>query len=36
LKKFNLKDQTIKKGETTYGLIGIRSSNYDALNLVRE
>ncbi len=33
LKKFNLKDQTIKKGETTYGLIGIRSRNYDALNL---
>jgi len=36
LKMYNLKDQTIKKGETTYGLIGIRSSNYDALNLKRE
>jgi len=36
LKMYNLKDRTIKKGETTYGLIGIRSSNYDALNLKRE
>lgn len=33
LTKFNLKDKPIKKGETTYGLIGIRAKNYDALKV---
>jgi hypothetical protein len=36
LKTYNLKDHVIKKGETTYGLVGIRSSNYDVLKLKRE
>jgi hypothetical protein len=34
LKEHYLLGRSLKKGETTYGLIGIRSSNYDAINFI--
>lgn len=30
---FNLQDKKIEKGETVYGIIGLRADNYDTLNL---
>lgn len=31
--EYNLKGKIIKKGETVYGIIGIRSDNYDAIKI---